>query len=239
MLATRWTHLVLVLSIVSVCWGAEPEPTVLGRVMTPGIMLDGRPLTHGAALEGSVLLTTGPELGAVHLQTGQVLRIEPASAIRLNPGPKGTLDVTLVRGAASFQTKPTGVIALAAGTTLSLRDPSGKNETLWRKNAGDGHPGDDPDKVCLCHIPPGNPDNAHTVCVGSSAVQAHFDHGDTMGACQSMCGDTFPECGGTCPDGFFPFCARSDVTGDCVCAACVCLDDNSTDCNNCERCVCV
>jgi hypothetical protein len=38
-------------------------------------------------------------------------------------------------------------------------------------------------KVTLCHIPPGNPDNAHTITVGSPAVPAHLAHGDTLGPC--------------------------------------------------------
>ena len=33
-------------------------------------------------------------------------------------------------------------------------------------------------KVCLCHIPPGNPGNAHTICVGAPAVKSHLGHGD-------------------------------------------------------------
>ena len=33
-------------------------------------------------------------------------------------------------------------------------------------------------KVVLCHIPPGNPENAHTIEVGESAVDAHLEHGD-------------------------------------------------------------
>ena len=37
--------------------------------------------------------------------------------------------------------------------------------------------------VTLCHAPPGNPDNAHTVDVGAPAVPAHLAHGDTEGAC--------------------------------------------------------
>lgn len=38
-------------------------------------------------------------------------------------------------------------------------------------------------KVTLCHIPPGNPDNAHTITVGEPALSAHRAHGDTEGAC--------------------------------------------------------
>ena len=36
----------------------------------------------------------------------------------------------------------------------------------------------------LCHRPPGNPSNAHTITVGSEqARQAHLAHGDTDGPC--------------------------------------------------------
>ncbi|MFA8341395.1 MAG: hypothetical protein ACEPO8_00355 [Rhodothermaceae bacterium] len=42
------------------------------------------------------------------------------------------------------------------------------------------------DKVKICHIPPGNPSNRHTIMVSQSAVAAHLAHGDTMGDC----GDT-------------------------------------------------
>lgn len=39
-------------------------------------------------------------------------------------------------------------------------------------------------KVTICHIPPGNPGNAHTITVGASAVPAHqANHGDALGAC--------------------------------------------------------
>lgn len=41
-------------------------------------------------------------------------------------------------------------------------------------------------KVLICHIPPGNPDNKHTICIGKSAVQGHIDHhGDYLGECDS------------------------------------------------------
>jgi uncharacterized membrane protein YgcG len=43
---------------------------------------------------------------------------------------------------------------------------------------------DDTKKTTICHIPPGNPDNAHTLCVGNAAVKAHVEHhGDTLGPC--------------------------------------------------------
>jgi hypothetical protein len=38
-------------------------------------------------------------------------------------------------------------------------------------------------KTTICHIPPGNPENVHTLCVGTPAVEAHLAHGDTLGTC--------------------------------------------------------
>lgn len=38
-------------------------------------------------------------------------------------------------------------------------------------------------KVWVCHIPPGNPENAHTIRIGESAVEAHLAHGDYRGEC--------------------------------------------------------
>jgi len=35
----------------------------------------------------------------------------------------------------------------------------------------------------VCHIPPGNPDNAHTINIGKPAARAHLAHGDVGGAC--------------------------------------------------------
>ncbi len=37
--------------------------------------------------------------------------------------------------------------------------------------------------VEICHIPPGNPGNAHTIIVGAPAKPAHLAHGDILGAC--------------------------------------------------------
>lgn len=40
-----------------------------------------------------------------------------------------------------------------------------------------------PHKITICHIPPGNPDNAHTINISKKAVRAHLDHGDTLDGC--------------------------------------------------------
>jgi hypothetical protein len=44
-----------------------------------------------------------------------------------------------------------------------------------------------PKKVTICHIPPDNPDERHTITVGAPAVAAHIrEHGDYIGACQPV-----------------------------------------------------
>ena len=41
------------------------------------------------------------------------------------------------------------------------------------------------DRVTICHIPPGNPGNAHEIVVSSNAVSAHLAHGDYLGSCSN------------------------------------------------------
>lgn len=40
-------------------------------------------------------------------------------------------------------------------------------------------------KVVICHYPPGNSGNRHTIEVGQPALSAHLAHGDTQGLCPS------------------------------------------------------
>lgn len=38
-------------------------------------------------------------------------------------------------------------------------------------------------KITICHVPPGNPANRHTLTVGAPAWKAHRRHGDHRGPC--------------------------------------------------------
>lgn len=44
--------------------------------------------------------------------------------------------------------------------------------------AGFGFSGDD--KITICHMPPGNPDNCHQITISTNALQPHLDHGDRL-----------------------------------------------------------
>jgi hypothetical protein len=41
-------------------------------------------------------------------------------------------------------------------------------------------------KVEMCQVPPGNPNNAHTICVDASAVPAHLAIGCSLGSCDEL-----------------------------------------------------
>lgn len=38
-------------------------------------------------------------------------------------------------------------------------------------------------KITICHIPPGNPTNAHEITIDRHALPAHLAHGDNIGKC--------------------------------------------------------
>jgi hypothetical protein len=43
-------------------------------------------------------------------------------------------------------------------------------------------------KVQICHIPPGNPNNWHTIAISENALQTHITkHGDFIGPCGEFC----------------------------------------------------
>ncbi len=52
-------------------------------------------------------------------------------------------------------------------------------------NVVDVRCGNDLNKVLVCHIPPGNPANAHTICISENGVPAHLAHGCHLGDCHT------------------------------------------------------
>jgi len=43
-------------------------------------------------------------------------------------------------------------------------------------------------KVQVCHVPPSNPGNYHTITIPEAALKAHLAHGDLAGPCANFCG---------------------------------------------------
>ena len=63
-------------------------------------------------------------------------------------------------------------------------DPSNESGQAGAQNSADAGSGSQGgDKQAVCHVPPGNPDNAHTIVISVNAVQTHLDHGDSLGPC--------------------------------------------------------
>lgn len=56
------------------------------------------------------------------------------------------------------------------------RDPQGQGD-------GGQDNGDEGGTVIICHVPPGEPGNAHTIEVDASAAEVHLSHGDFLGFC--------------------------------------------------------
>jgi hypothetical protein len=44
-------------------------------------------------------------------------------------------------------------------------------------------------KITICHIPPGNPANAHAITISVNALPAHLAHGDPDPALPTVDGD--------------------------------------------------
>jgi hypothetical protein len=94
--------------------------------------------------------------------------------------------------------------ALAVACVGSIDDPtlylSGTESMPLSGSSVDGgsapQPQCDASKVLLCHVPPGNRDRGHTICVSPQGARAHRAHhaGDSDGACA---GQTQPDGGGT------------------------------------------
>ena len=67
-------------------------------------------------------------------------------------------------------------------------------------------------KVDVCHFPPGNIDNWHTISVSENALNAHFNHGDLEGSCYENC-ETICDDGDACTQDVEPDAAV------CICKA--------------------
>lgn len=104
----------------------------------------------------------------------------------------------MIRRTPALISVPLLVCTLAVGCGNAVDDESlGEADSAVKKGEG-GSGGGPADKVVICHIPPGNPANAHTIVVGAPAVKAHLAHGDHLGECSMPDGATS---GGGCLNG--------------------------------------
>ncbi|MBE7448234.1 MAG: hypothetical protein HS111_04925 [Kofleriaceae bacterium] len=99
------------------------------------------------------------------------------------------------------------ITLVAASLTACLAESTGReigdlgdheHEVAVAKSTGNGK-GDTPacggHKIAICHVPPGNPRAAHTICIDESGWNGHHLHrGDSLGACPPVCADRGDRC---------------------------------------------
>ena len=91
--------------------------------------------------------------------------------------------VSVVKSKSISQSNGAG--SSSSGTTNSISSSSSSSSTSSSTTVAGTYP--DPSnskKVLICHYPPGNPGNAHTISISKNAVSTHkTHHGDTDGPC--------------------------------------------------------
>ncbi len=124
-----------------------------------------------------------------HLAHGDTLG---ACEVPPPPDPEALLVFELYEARAPDDARPVGPM-LASTSVSSYALPSGS--ALWVQTEpgphGDEHPHNMDEcsnstsngKVMICHVPPGNPSNAHSITISPNAVPAHLAHGDYYGCC--------------------------------------------------------
>ena len=112
----------------------------------------------------STLTFFGMDQMAMH-PSGTKLYVSQPGALNVYDASNGTL-LTSITGPSIVQ--PTGVCVVAQQAGCG-GFPCGNNDN----------------KVLLCHVPPGNPANAHTLCISPKAVAAHLEShpGDHCAPC--------------------------------------------------------
>jgi len=72
------------------------------------------------------------------------------------------------------------IVAPDTLSTDSSRDKNGYHRNLRRKERKKR-------KIEICHVPPDNPHNYHTITINANALHAHQAHGDLLGSCNENC----------------------------------------------------
>lgn len=86
------------------------------------------------------------------------------------------------------------------GTSTTGGDSGGDTGETGGDSGGDTGP-----TMTVCHFPPGNRSNAHTLEIPESAWSAHLAHGDREGTCESDAdGDTISNDEDLCPNTYMP-----------------------------------
>ena len=103
----------------------------------------------------------------------------------------GTTAVTSLVTGPSQSNKPEKADKPDKGNKPSSSGAQTSSQSVQSSSEAEDDPEDDDssaddqyeEKVLICHIPPGNPGNEHTISVSVNAAPAHLAHGDHLGPC--------------------------------------------------------
>ena len=108
-------------------------------------------------------------------------------------------------GTESDDDSDSGSSSSAEGTGTSSSTSSDTGSTGGTGDTGGDTGGETGQTTTVCHFPPGNRGNPHTLEISVSGVQAHLAHGDREGACESDAdGDTIPNSQDLCGNTYMP-----------------------------------
>lgn len=110
----------------------------------------------------------------------------PASSITLMANASGgTPPYTYTWSTGSHASSITVSPTVTTTYTVTVTDANGCTGTASKTIfVVDVRCGTKMDKVEVCQVPPGNPSNAHGICISPNAVAAHLNKGSYLGACR-------------------------------------------------------
>lgn len=140
------------------------------------------------------------------------------------------------------QSDGSGASAVSNGGELGGAPATARDDGSAKHDDAPGTAGDPTGKITICHVPPGNPANAHSITVSVNGWNGHQHHqGDYAGPCHGTEGGPdagtppgeggggTPDAGTSTPDAGVPACVP--VGGGCAmdgqtcCDGLVCMDD--------------
>lgn len=128
------------------------------------------------ASEAVVVIGSYERLQRAYVEINGALGTPAEIGIEIPPGAFFSFDATL---GAMMDSWDGGVM-----TAASDKDKDKDKDNNGGGNDGGGNDGGaGQNKVSVCHTPPGNPSNAHTISIGHPAYDAHVAHGDPPGEC--------------------------------------------------------
>jgi hypothetical protein len=157
---------------------------------SPAIERTQHPLTMRRSLPALILLLgtslTAKAQCAIDLPDTVTIYwgYEPLSCVTLTPVVNGAAPVIVAWSNGDTAASITACDEVSSWYYVTLTD-----DTLCTAtdsvfvNVVDVHCGNNNNKVLVCHIPPGNPANAHTICISENGVPAHLAHGCQLGPC--------------------------------------------------------